>query len=194
LSHRILPGFLTQLLPHLRRGLSGVFDEPSGFPPGNEDTDNFDTDPIFAEISGIKSTPASTTPDPLRKTARTTIAKPTPRSLTKATKKTSTVIGSKSAVQDSEDEAEKRRERVRKCRRKQKEKKAEDLLKKEILVADNIQREANIARLEQELAQMSRIVAAHNSAQPGAAAATLLSSLLEEISQPDSAALLSPLF
>jgi len=177
----------------LRRGLSGVFDEPSGFPPSNEDTDNFDTDPIFAEISGIK-THASTTPDPLRKTARTTIAKPTARSLTKAAKKTPTVIGSKTALQDSEDEAEKRRERVRKCRRKQKEKKAEDLLKKEILVADNILREANIARLEQELAQMSRIVAAHNSAQPGAAAATLLSSLLEEISQPDAAALLSPLF
>merc|ERR1719402_186998 len=93
------------VVPKHRRGLSGVFDEPSGFPPSNEDTDNFDTDPIFAEISGIK-THASTTPDPLRKTARTTIAKPTPKSLTKAAKKTPTVIRSKTAVQDSEDQAE----------------------------------------------------------------------------------------
>jgi len=162
---------LTQLPPHLRRCLCGVFDEPLGVSPSNEATDNLDTNSIFAEISEIKSTP-----DQLRKTARTKIAKPTPRSLTKATKRTPTVIRSKSAAHDSDDEAEKRRERVRKCRRKQKEKKAKDLLKMENLVADNIQREANIASLEQQLAQMRRIIAAHNSAQPDAAAA-LLSSL-----------------
>merc|ERR1712008_166563 len=170
-------------------GLSGVFDEPFGVSASNEDTDNFD-DPILAEISEIKSSHASTSPDPLRKTARNTIAKPTPRSLTKAASKTPTVIRSKPAAQDSEDLAEKRRERVRKCRRKQKGKKAEDFLKKEILVADNMLREANIARLDQQLAQISRIIAAHNSAQPDAAA-TLLSSLLEEISQPEAATLLS---
>merc|ERR1712203_783710 len=125
-------------------------------------------DPIFAEISEIKTTHASNTPDPLRKPSKT------PRSITKTAKKIPIVSKSKSAVQDSEDEAEKRRERVRKCRRK----------KKESLVADNIQREANIARMNQELAQMSEIIAAHNCAQPDAAA-SLLSSLLEEISEPE---------
>merc|ERR1712198_119583 len=169
---------LTQLPPHLRRCLCGVFDEPLGVSPSNEATDNFENfdDPIVAEISGIKSTHASTTSNQVGKTARTKIAKPTPRSLIKATKRTPTVIRSKSAAHDSDDEAEKRRERVRKCRRKQKEKKAKDLLKMENLVADNIQREANIASLEQQLAQMRRIIAAHNYAQPDAAAA-LLSSL-----------------
>ena len=162
--------------PKHRRCLCGVFDEPLGVSPSNEATDNFDTNSIVAEISEIKSTHASTTSNQLRKTARTKIAKPTPRSLTKATKRTPTAIRSKSAAHDSDDEAEKRRERVRKCRRKQKEKKAEDRLKMENLVADNIQREANIASLEQQLAQMRRIIAAHNSAQPDAAAA-LLSSL-----------------
>jgi len=171
-----LPGFLAQLLTHLRTGLSGVFDEPFGVSASNEDTDNFE-DPILAEISEIKTTHTSNTPDPLRKTARTTIAKPTPRSITK----------------DSEDEAEKRRERVRKCRRKKKEKKELDLLKKEALVADNFQREANIARMNQQLAQMSEIIAAHNRAQPDAAS-SLLSSLLEEISEPNVSTVLSSLF
>merc|ERR1712200_171833 len=107
--------------------------------------------------------------------------------------KTSTVIKSKSAVQDFEDEAEKRRERVRKCRRKKKEKKALDLLKKEALVADNFEREANIARMNQQLAQMNQIIAAHNRAQPDVAA-SLLSSLLEEISEPDVSTVLNSLF
>merc|ERR1712130_260592 len=115
------------------------FDEPFGVPASNEDTDNVE-DPILAEISEIKITHMSSTPNPLRKTARTTIAaKKTPRS-----------IKSKSGVQDSKDEAEKRRERVRRCRIKQKAKKAEDLLKKEALVADNNQREASIARMNQQ--------------------------------------------
>ena len=68
-----------------------------------------------------------------------------------------------------------------------------DLLKKEALVADNFQREANIARMNQQLAQMSEIIAAHNRAQPDAAA-SLLSSLLEEISEPDVSTVLSSLF
>jgi len=180
------------LKPKYRTGLSGVFDEPFGVSASNEDTDNFE-DPILAEISEIKTTHTSNTPDPLRKTARTTIAKPTPRSITKAAKKTPIVIKSKSAVQDSEDEAEKRRERVRKCRRKKKEKKELDLLKKEALVADNFQREANIARMNQQLAQMSEIIAAHNRAQPDAAA-SLLSSLLEEISEPEVPTVLDSFF
>jgi len=160
-----------------------VFDEPFGVSASNEDTDTFE-DPIFAEISKIKTTHASNTPDPLRKPART------PRSITKTAKKIPIVSKSKSAVQDSEDEAEKRRERVRKCRRKKKEKKEEDLLKKESLVADNIQREANIARMNQELAQMREIIAAHNRAQPDAVA-SLLSSLFE---QPDVSTVLSSFF
>jgi hypothetical protein len=166
-----------------------VFDEPFGVSASNEDTDTFE-DPIFAEIFKIKTTHASNTPDPLRKPARTTIAKPTPRSIKKTAKKIPIVSKFKSAVQDSKDEAEKRRERVRKCRRKKKEKKEEDLLKKESLVADNIQREANIARMNQELAQMSEIIAAHNRAQPDAAA-SLLSSLFE---QPDVSTVLSSFF
>merc|ERR1712037_809307 len=126
---------------------------------------------------------ASNTPKhPLRKTARTTIAK--------TDKKIPIVSKSKSAVQDSQDEAEKRRERVRKCRRKKKE---EELLKKEFLVADNTEREDNIARMNQQLAQMSEILAAHNRAQPDVAA-SLLSSLLEEISQPDVPTVLSSFF
>jgi len=184
---------LTQLLPPLRKGLSRVFDEPFGVCASNEDTDNFE-DQIIAEISEIKTTHAPNTPDPLlRKTARTTIAKPAPRSITKTAKKIPIVSKSKSAVQDPEDEAEKRRERVRKCRRKKKEKKEEDLLKKEFLVADNTQREDNIARMNQQLAQMSEILAAHNRAQPDVAA-SLLSSLLEEISQPDVPTVLSSFF
>jgi len=170
----------------LRRGLSGVFDEPFGVSASNEDTDNFE-DPILAEISEIKTNNTSNTPDPLRKTRRTSIAKPT------AAKKTPIAIKSKSAVQDSEDEAEKRRERVRKCRRKKKEKKELDLLKKEALVADNFQREANIARMNQQLAQMTEIIAAHNRAQPDAAS-SLLSSLLEEISEPDVSTVLDSFF
>jgi len=180
---------LTQLLPPLRKGLSGVFDEPFGVSASNEDTDTFE-DPIFAKISEIKSTHASNTPKHPLRTARTTIAKPIPRSITKTAKKIPIVSKSKSAVQDSKDEAEKRRERVRKCRRKKKEKKEEDLLKKESLVADNIQREANIARMNQELAQMREIIAAHNRAQPDAAA-SLLSSLFE---QPDVSTVLSSFF
>jgi hypothetical protein len=173
----------------LRKGLSGVDDEPVGVSVSNEPTDNFE-DPIFAEISEIKITHAPNTPDPLRKT-RTTIAKSASGRITKAAKKTPIIIKSKSAVHDSEDEAEKRRERVRKCRRKKKEKKEEDLLTKEALVADNILREANIARMNQQLAQLNEIVAAHNRAQPDAAA-SLLSSLLEELSsQPDVATVLS---
>jgi phage-related minor tail protein len=162
-----------------------VFDEPFGVSVSNEPTDNVE-DPIFAEISEIKITH-----DPLRKTTRTTIAKPSPRKITKASL---IAIKSKSAVQDSEDEAEKRRERVRKCRRKKKEQKEEDLLKKEALVADNSQREDNIARMNQQLAQLNEIVAAHNRAQPDAAA-SLLSSLLEELSsQPDVSTVLSSFF
>jgi len=149
-----------------------MFDEPSGVSASNEDTDNFEEDPIYAEISGIKNTAASATNDPLRRTARNAITKPTPTSLPKAAKKIPIVIESK-----SEDEAEKRRERVRKCRRKKKEKKAEDLLRKEALVADNIRAEANIARLEQQLAQMNQIIAAHQGAQPDVAA--LLSSFFQ---------------
>jgi len=181
-----LPGFWTQLLPHLRKGLSGVFDEPFGVSASNEDTDNFE-DPILAEISEIKITHMSSTPNPLRKTARTTIAKPTSRRITTAAKKTPRSIKSKSGVQDSKDEAEKRRERVRRCRIKQKAKKAEDLLKKEALVADNNQREASIARMNQQLAQMKEIISAHNRAQPDSP----LFSLLEEISQPDVSNVLS---
>jgi len=177
---------LTQVLPHLRKGLSCVFDEPFGVTASNEDN-NTDTDQIFAEISEIKTTHASNTPKhPLRKTARTTIAKP-------SAKKIPIISKSKSAAQDSEDEAEKRRERVRKCRRKKKEKKEEDLLKKEFLVADNTEREDNIARMNQQLAQMSEILAAHNRAQPDVAA-SLLSSLMEEISQPDVPTVLSSFF
>ena len=149
-----------------------MFDEPSGVSASNEDTDNFEKDPIYAEISGIKNTATSATNDPLRGTARNAITKSTPRSLPKAAKKTPIVIESK-----SEDEAEKRRERVRKCRRKKKEKKAEDLLRKESLIADNIRAEANIARLEQQLAQMNQIIAAHQGAQPDVAA--LLSSFFQ---------------
>ena len=176
-----------------RKGLSGVFDEPFGVTASNEDTDNFE-DQIIAEISEIKTTHSPNTPDPLlRKTARTTIAKPAPRSITKTAKKIPIVSKSKSAVQDPEDEAEKRRERVRKCRRKKKEKKEEDLLKKEFLVADNTQREDNIARMNQQLAQMSEILAVHNRAQPDVAA-SLLSSLMEEISQPDVPTVLSSFF
>ena len=158
--------------PKPRTSLCAVFDEPFGVSASNEDTDNFGKDPIYAEISEIKNTAASTTNDPLRKTARNAIAKPTPWSLPKAAKKTPIVIESK-----SEDEAEKRRERVRKCRRKKKEKKAEDLLRKEVLIADNIRAEANIARLNQQLAQMNQIVAAHKGAQPDVAA--LLSSFFQ---------------
>ena len=154
-----------------------MFDELFGVTASNEDN-NTDTDQIFAEISEITTTHASNTPKhPLRKTARTTIAKP-------SAKKIPIISKSKSAAQDSEDEAEKRRERVRKCRRKKKEKKELDLLKKEALVADNFHREANIARMNQQLAQMSEILASHNRAQPDVAA-SLLSSLLEEVSQPD---------
>ena len=159
--------------PKHRRSLSVIFDESFGVSASNEDNDNFEEDPIYDEISEIKNTAASTTNDPLlRKTARNAITKPTPRSLPKAAKKTPIVIESK-----SEDEAEKRRERVRKCRRKKKEKKAEDLLRKEALIADNIRAEANIARLEQQLAQMNQIVAAHQGAQPDVAA--LLSSFFQ---------------
>jgi hypothetical protein len=159
-----------------------VFDEPFGVCASNEETNNFE-DPIIAKIFKIKTTRASNTPKhPLRKTARTTIAK--------TDKKIPIVSKSKSAVQDSEDEAEKRRERVRKCRRKKKEKKEEDLLKKEFLVADNTEREDNIARMNQQLAQMSEILAAHNRAQPDAAS-SLLSSLLEEISEPNVSTVLS---
>jgi len=181
----------------LRRSLCAVFDEPFGVPASNEDTDNFEKDPIYAEISeiknttasttndqvrnkfedpiyaelsGIKNTAASTTNDPLRKTARNAITKPDPRSLPKAAKETPIVIKSKS-------EAEKRRDRVTKCRRKKKEKKALDLLRKEALVADNIRAEGNIARLEQELAQMNQIIAAHQDAQPDFAA--ILSSFFQ---------------
>ena len=155
-----------------------MFDESFGVSASNEDTDNFEEDPIYAEISDIKNTAASTTNDPLlRKTARNAITKPTPRSLPKAAKKNPIVVESKSAVQDCEDEAEKRRERVRKCRRKKKEKKFEDLLRKEVLIADNIRAEANIARLEQQLAQMNQIIAAHKGAQPDVAA--LLSSFFQ---------------
>merc|ERR1712130_735408 len=157
-------------------GLSGVFDEPFGVSASNEDTDNFE-DPILAEISEIKITHMSSTPNPLRKTARTTIAKPTSRRITTAAKKTPRSIKSKSGVQDSEDEAEKRRERVRRCRIKQKAKKAEDLLKKE----------ASIARMNQQLAQMKEIISAHNRAQPDSP----LSFLLEEMSQPDVSNVLS---
>jgi len=64
-----------------------VFDEPFGVSASNEDTDNFGKDPIYAEISEIKNTAASTTNDPLRKTTRNAIAKPTPRSLPQAAKK-----------------------------------------------------------------------------------------------------------
>ena len=163
-----------------------MFDEPFGVCASNEDTDT-DKDPIFTEISEIKTTHASNIPKhPIRKTARTTIAKP-------STKKIPIISKSKSAAQDSEDEAEKRRERVRKCRRKKKEKKEEDLLKKEFLVADNTEREDNIARMNQQLAQMSEILAAHNRAQPDVAA-SLLSSLLEEVSQPDVPTVLSSFF
>jgi hypothetical protein len=177
----------------LRKGLSGVDDEPVGVSVSNEPTDNFE-DPIFAEISEIKITHAPNTPNPLRKPTRTTIAKSASGRITKAAKKSPIIIKSKSAVHDSEDEAEKRRERVRKCRRKKKEKKEEDLLTKEALVADNSQREANIARMNQQLAQLNEIVAAHNRAQPDAAA-SLLSSLLEELSsQPDVSTLLSSFF
>jgi len=153
-----------------------MFDEPSGVSASNEDIDNYE-DPIYAEISEIKNTAASATNDPLRGTTRNAITKPTPRSLPKAARKTPIVIESKSAVQDCKDEAEKRRERVRKCRRKKKEKKAEDLLRKEALIADNIRAEANIARLEQQLAQMNQIIAAHQGAQPDVAA--LLSSFFQ---------------
>jgi len=146
------------IVPKRRRGLCAVFDEPSGVSASNEDTDNFEKDPIYDEILGIKNTAATTTNDPLRKTARNAITKPDPRSVPKT-------------------EAEKRRERVTKCRRKKKEKNAEDLLRKEALVADNIRAEGNIARLEQELAQMSQIVAAHQGAQPDVAA--LLSSFFQ---------------
>merc|ERR1712192_205959 len=109
-----------------------------------------------------------TAKDPLRKTARNAITKPTPKTV----KKTQIAIKSKS----EEAEAEKRRDRVTKCRQK-KEKKAEDLLRKEALVADNIRAEGNIARLEQQLAQMSQIIAAHQGAQPDVAA--LLSSFFQ---------------
>jgi len=153
-----------------------MFDEPSGVSASNEDIDNYE-DPIYAEISGIKNTATSSTNDPLRKTARKAITKHIPRSLPNAAKKTPIVIESKSAVQDCEDEAEKRRERVRKSRRKKKEKKAKDLLRKEALIADNIRAEANIARLEQQLAQMNQIIAAHQGAQPDVAA--LLSSFFQ---------------
>merc|ERR1712243_201552 len=140
--------------------------------------------PILAEISEIKITHMSSTPNPLR----TTIAKPTSTRLTTATaKKTPRTIKSKSGVQDSEDEAEKRRERVRRCRIKQRAKKAEDLLKKKALVADNKEREASIARMNQQLAQMKEIISAHNRAQPHSP----LFSLLEEMSQPDLSTLLS---
>merc|ERR1712181_93875 len=107
------------------------------------------------------------------KTARNAITKPTPRSLPKTVKKTQIVI----ELNSEKTEAEKRRDRVTKCRRKKKEKKAEDLLRKEALVADNIRAEGNIARLEQELAQMSQIIAAHQGAQPDVA--TLLSSFFQ---------------
>ena len=163
--------------PNYRRSLSVIFDESFGVSASNEDTDNFEKDPIYAEISEIKNTAASATNDPLRKTARNAITKPTPTSLPKAAKKIPIVIESKSTIQDCEDEAEKRRERVRKCRRKKKEKKAEDLLRKEALIADNIRAEANIARLEQQLAQMNQIIAAHQGAQPDVAA--LLSSFFQ---------------
>merc|ERR1712192_256669 len=107
-----------------------------------------------------------TAKDPLRKTARNAITKPTPKTV----KKTQIAIKSKS----EEAEAEKRRDRVTKCRQ---EKKAEDLLRKEALVADNIRAEGNIARLEQQLAQMNQIIAAHQAAQPDVAA--LLSSFFQ---------------
>ena len=155
--------------PNHRRSLCAVFDESFGVSTSNEDTDNFEKDPIYAEISDIKNT----TNDPLRKTARNAITKPTPRSLPKTVKKTQIVIESNS----EKTEAEKRRDRVTKCRRKKKEKNAEDLLRKEALVADNIRAEGNIARLEQELAQMSQIIAAHQGAQPDVAA--LLSSFFQ---------------
>ena len=130
----------------------------------------------FAEITEIKSTtPTSSTPDPLRKTTRNAITKPSQKSIEKAAKKTTAVLQSKSPVPDSE--AEKRRQRVRKCRSKKKEKEAEDLLKKEFFIADNTRMEATIAEHEHELAQLNKIVAAHLKAQPEAAA--IFSSLFQ---------------
>jgi len=173
-----VPGILAHLQPHLRKGLCGAFDEPYGVSASNDDTDN---NPIHAKKSESKITHTSSTPDPLRTTARPTIAKPTSTKITIAAKKIQRSIKFKSGIQDSEDEAEKRRERVRKCRRKKKAKKEEDLLKKEALVVDNNRMEANIAMMNQLLAQMNEILAAHNRAQPDSP----LPSLLEEVSQPD---------
>merc|ERR1712172_309427 len=131
-----------------------------------------------------------------RKTARNAITKPDPRSLPKTVKKTQIVIESNS----EKTEAEKRRDRVTKCRMKKKEKKAEDLLRKETLVADNIRAEGNIARLEQELAQMHQIIAAHQGAQPDVAQMLPEFAQMNQIiaahqgAQPDVAALLSSFF
>ena len=55
------------------------------------------------------------------------------------------------------------------------------------IVADNNQREASIARMTQQLAQMKEIISAHNGAQPDSP----LFSLLEEMSQPDVSNVLS---
>merc|ERR1712047_110041 len=129
---------------------------------GNQTQEQSDTSPYATHE---ETTSISSSPDPLRRTART------PGSISKAAKRkppiTNYVL---EEILPTDSEAEKRRKRVRNCRAK---KRAEDVDKEarmNELLTDNTQRERNIAQLEQELKQFQQIVAAHIGAQPGAAA------------------------